>query len=115
MSSAWRPSSKRASIRELDRRPTKLVDPGDVSRGDRLERDVAQRRATPQAQRLVEEKYRSLELAIRQCPATLRCPLLEPIEIELPGFHLDQVAGRPGDDARRTQALAQLRDPNMKA
>jgi hypothetical protein len=77
----------------------KLLEAPGLRLGELLEREIRERRAPPEVQRLAEPS----------CVVALQKPL-ELREVELLGRDANQVSGRPGDDPVRAERLAKLRD-----
>src|SRR6185503_3743359 len=77
----------------LDRRQARLVESRRIGGGERLVRDVSERRAAPEVERLRE--------------AGAGDELLEADGVELAGLDANQVARRARDDPVRAERLAQ--------
>jgi hypothetical protein len=90
----------------LDRRHPQLLEPLRGREGERLVRDVGERRAAPEPERLPEQPCRPPRLGRRR----LRGQSLEAGEVEPVGRERQHVAGRPRlDRRRRAERPPQLR------
>jgi hypothetical protein len=99
----------------LQRRQALLLEPRDLRLGERLERQLRQRRPTPQRERLVQDDDRTRRLVSRHRAACRRHAALEALGVELVGAHAEPVARRSrGDRVRVAEHLAQPRhvDPD---
>ena len=91
----------------LDRREPNLLEPLDRGPGERLVREIGERGAAPEPERLPQQVGRLLGLPRLRRP--LRQPL-EPMEVELLGGEAQDVPGRAGLDHRRSEDPPQLGD-----
>ena len=97
----------------LERRDPKLLEPGDVLLQGRFVRDVGERRAAPQRQRLAQLLRGALRQPRGQRPPALLHEPLEPLGVQLADADPEQITGWAGDERagrlrpgreRRTQA-----------
>jgi hypothetical protein len=94
----------------LDGHEPDLLQPRDARPGEALVRDVGQRRAPPQAERVAQPLRRLARQAPVSQVAGLVDQALEAVQIQLAGLHGDQVARRPGAQHVGHERLAQARD-----
>ena len=90
----------------LERLESRLLEAADLVAGERLEREVLERRPPP-------ERERGAELLCpfaRLGPACLRGETFEARQVELLRVDAQQISGRLGDDQLRTDRLSQPRD-----
>ena len=99
----------------LHRRHTQAFEPSDLGLGERLERELGQRRSTPEAERFVQGSRRTLGIALCERIPPLAEPALEAVQVELGRLDREQVAGRAGQQSLRGQQLAQPRDVDLQA
>ena len=86
----------------LERREPALVEPCGVRPGERLVRQVGERRAAPERERLAD-------------PVRTRCGQpLEPVDVELVRLDADEVARRTGDDAVGAEGAPQRVDVDLQ-
>ena len=94
----------------LERQHAELLE----TSGDRIEqgvvREVGERRAAPQCERLAERRRGTGRIPLLECPAAVVRQLLEPLQIESPGLDANDVAGTAGLDRLLPQGLAQPGD-----
>jgi hypothetical protein len=87
----------------LERGESRLLEAADLVAGERLEREVLERRPPP-------ERERGAELLCplaRLGPACLRGEPLEARQVELLRVDAQEISGRLGDDQLRTDRLSQ--------
>ena len=90
----------------LERRESRLLEAADLVAGERLEREVLERRPPP-------ERERGAELLCplaRLGPTCFRREPLEARQVELLRVDAQQISGGLGDDQLRTDRLSQPRD-----
>ena len=91
----------------LERREALLLEPGSLALRKRLVREVPQRRAAAQRQRLPQPTARELRIALCERIAALRDERLESVHVELAMFGLEQIPAASGHEHNITQGLAQ--------
>ncbi len=77
----------------LERSESQLLEPLDVDAGERLEREVGQRIAAPQRERLAQALGGALRRARHERAPSLLRQVLEAVEIELAEADAQDVAG----------------------
>ncbi len=98
----------------LQRDQAKLLEPLDVHPGERLEFQIGQRPAAPQALRLAQRPRRAIRVALGPSSSPVPQQPLEALEVELSGLDLQHVPRRAGEQHRAlaaasAQCLAQAR------
>ena len=80
----------------LERQHAELLE----TSGDRIEqgvvRQVGERRAAPQGERLAERRRGTGRISLLECPAAVVRQLLEPLQVERPGLDANDVRRRRG-------------------
>ena len=94
----------------LDRGQVELVQPGDLVLGERVEGEVGERRAPPEAERLTEERRRLERRARGERRARFREQRREAVRVELSVLDPEDVPGRPGQEDASASAAA---GPNL--
>ena len=98
-SSAASPPPEIGVDAELDGLQAQLLEPGDLGLGERLVGEVLVRAAAPERQRLADHDRRRRRVAVDEQPALLE-QLLEPPGVDVLRPHLEEVAGRAGEQER---------------
>ena len=102
----------------LDGLDAQLLEPGALGGGKGLVRELGQRRAAPELERLAERRGRGGGVTVGERRASLREEPLEAQRVDLAGVDLEHVAGRTsrqrGRAPGRGERLAQLRDPHAQ-
>ena len=98
----------------LQRRQTRLLQPGDLSLSERLVGEVSQRRPPPQPQRIAQEAGGGRGISPGQRLAALDGQTLELVGIELTRRQLELIATAPGVHHAITQRPAQMKDITLE-
>ena len=99
---------------QLERAQALFLEPRDLGLGERLERQVGERRAAPQAGGLAQQGRRLVRAARRQGAAALLDELREALGVQLARLHTQPVAGRRrGDYLVVAERLAQAGDVHL--
>ena len=112
IASAWRPSASPASIRS-SRHASRSSSRWAASTRANGWSNSAERRAPPQAQRLLEQRRRLLGVARGERGAPPLPQAAEADRVDALGVGDERVAGRAGEQHVRGQHLAQLRDRDL--
>ena len=97
---------------QLDRGQAKLLEPRALVPGERL-RELGQRGAAPERERLAQPLGRVLRIALRERAAAVGERALETGDVELVLAHLEHVARAACVQSRLRQRLPQLRDLDL--
>jgi hypothetical protein len=95
----------------LERYPTQLLEPGNLSLDERFVRQVGQRWPAPERQRSAQLPCRVMGIRI---PGLAQQPLEAP-EIEFRAVDLQHVAGCPGDQPTLSELLPEFRHVHLDA
>ena len=94
----------------LERQHAELLE----TSGNRIEqgvvREVGERRAAPQGERLAERRRGTGRISLLECPAAVVRQLLESLQVESPGLDANDIPGAAGLDRLLPQGLAQPGD-----
>ena len=93
-----RPAGEIGLHARLQRHQALLLQSRDLRRRERLERQLRQRRPTPQLQRFAQHDPRALGIARLKRAPTLRHAAREALGVKLARTHPQPVAGRRGGD-----------------
>jgi len=91
----------------LGRQQPQLGQPLDLEPGERLELQVGQRPAAPQRLRLTQQHRRPARVALLQRVPSRGHPLLEHLQVQLPGLDPQQIPGRTGQHPRLAVAVGE--------
>src|SRR5450755_307061 len=92
----------------LQRRQARLLQPCDLALGERLKREIGQRRTAPQPQRLTQRLARAPRIARLQRAATGNQQRPEAIDIHLATIALQNVTTVAGEEHSVAERLAEL-------
>src|SRR6266446_1929931 len=82
----------------LDRLQTETFEPYDLGLCERLERELRERRAAPERERLLQHARCSFGMSTCQCGLTVGEQQFESVHVERLSFDLEQIAGGLGDE-----------------
>jgi hypothetical protein len=90
-----------------------LLEPGDLRLGELLVGEVGERAPVPEAERLAERRRGERILPARSQRLCLPHQAFEPVQVELVGADLEQVARRPRADPLGAERPAQAEDVHL--
>src|SRR5205807_6395651 len=115
----WNEAGRRAGVElrlepVLDRAEPEVLQPRGGRLAERLGAELAQRRAAPQVERLLQAFRRRAKVARGELLPGRCCKRLEAVDVELALDHPELVAGRPCHEPLRAERLPELRDVDLE-